>query len=177
MLAFPSSLCPPIGCLSTKLGRYRPALSRLFSSPVGRSGEVPGICPRPLLPPSSHRRSIDQAWAIPPPSPPAIILNLISGQWAFHLTKNFTLYLLFLHFLLKKFAHIKKKLYLCSDFDLLGGSRCGRVPVFEHLIHHYHTYERRTRRFVFGYLKLAISSISSRHNSCPTTSVTENLRL
>ena len=115
---------PPLGGLSTKLGRYRP------------------------------------------PSLPAIILILISGQWAFHLTKNFTLYLLFLHFLLKKFVHIKKKQYLCSDFDLLGGSRCGRAPVFEHLIQHYHTYERRTRRFVFGYLKLAISSISSRHNSC-----------
>lgn len=136
------------------------------------------VCWRPLLPPlvlpsAVYRPSLGDT----PPSPPAIILNLISGQWAFHLTKNFTLYLLFLHFLLKKFAHIKKKLYLCSDFDLLGGSRCGRALVFEHLIHHYHTYERRTRRFVFGYLKLAISSISSRHNSCPTTSVTENLRL
>ncbi len=70
------------------------------------------------------------------------------------------------HFFRFLFAHLKKKQYLCSDFDLLGGSRCGRAPVFEHLIQHYHTYERRTRRFVFGYLKLAISSISSRHNSC-----------
>lgn len=85
--------------------------------------------------------------------------------------------MLFCFFFIKKLAQFKKKQYLCSDFDLLGGSRCGRAPVFEHLIQHYHTYERRTRRFVFGYLKLAISSISSRHNSCLTTSVTENLRL
>ena len=84
-MAFPSPLplSPPPPPLVLPSAVYRPSLgdtARAFAAILLPCGEVGRgsrhKCPRPLLPLplSSPRRSIDQAWAIPPPRSAVILL-------------------------------------------------------------------------------------------------------